>query len=330
MSARPAGIKAVAARAGVSVGTVSNVLNRPDQVSPGTRERVEQAMADLSFVRNSSAGALKAGHSRSLGLLVLDLTNPFFTSVARGVEEVAAAAGYAVLLCNADASRSRQETHLRFLEEQRVDGVLLTPVDDDRTTVDLLRSRGTSVVLVDEPGQEDCCSVAVDDHHGGLLAGQHLVASGRRRIAYVTGPSTVRQAVERGAGLKAATRRAKATVQKVALTQLTGAEGYAATSRVLQGRPDAVLCANDVVALGLLRGLLEKGVRVPEDISLVGYDDIEFAATAAVPLTSVRQPAVELGRSAATLLLEEIIEPSAHVHEQVLFRPELVIRQSSN
>jgi LacI family transcriptional regulator len=334
LSKRPAGIKAVAERAGVSVGTVSNVLNRPTQVGAATRERVERAMVELGFVRNSSASTLKAGRSTSLGLVVLDIGNPFFTEVARGVEQTAADRGYAVLLCNSDESRARQDTYLTFLEEQRVDGVLITPVDGDLQHIDLLRSRGTAVVLLDESGEDGRCSVAVDDIRGGELAGEHLLGMGRRRIAYVTGPDTIRQCMDRGAGLAAAVTAAgfdpAQAVRRVEIPALNGDEGHKAVLRVLEdGWPDAVFCANDVVALGVLRGLLEDGRSVPDDVALIGYDDIEFAATSAVPLTSVRQPALQIGRTAASLLLEEIAQPETHAHQQVMFRPELVVRRST-
>ncbi len=322
-----AGIREVAVRAGVSVGTVSNVLNRPAQVGPATRSRVELAMRELGFVRNASASALRAGRSHALGLVVLDIGNPFFTELAGGVEEAAAEGGFAVLLCNSDGSVARQSTHVRFLEEQRVDGVLVTPVAADLRELDAVRARGTSVVLLDEPGPTDHCSVAVDDVRGGELAGEHLHATGRRRIAYVTGPPTIRQAADRGIGLRRAVGH---EVSEVTVPALTGAGGLGATAEVLAHRPDAVFCANDVVALGLLRGLLEAGVSVPDDVALVGYDDIEFAATAAVPLTSVRQPARELGRTAARLLFEEISGDPSHVHQQVLFVPELVVRRSTS
>jgi LacI family transcriptional regulator len=166
------------------------------------------------------------------------------------------------------------------------------------------------------------------------LAGEHLLAAGRRRIAYVTGPDTIRQCVGRGDGLRQAVRHAgldpDAVVRAVAIPSLNGAEGHEAVDRILaDGWPDAVFCANDVVALGVLRGLLEAGVSVPSDVALVGYDDIEFAATAAVPLTSVSQPALQIGRTAAMLLIEEVGRSVDHVHQQVLFRPELVARRSS-
>jgi len=319
----PAGIKAVAERAQVSVGTVSNVLNRPNQVADPTRARVEAAMRDLGFVRNSSAGSLRAGRSHALGLVVLDIGNPFFTDVARGVEQAAAEQGYAVLLCNSDGSPVRQATHLRFLEEHRVDGVLLTPVDDDLDRVRELEDRGTAVVLVDEPGQSDRCSVAVDDVRGGRLVGQHLLAQGRGRVAYVTGPDSIRQCADRGRGLEDSGLR----VQRVLVDALTGQAGYEAAHRLPD--IDAVFCANDVLALGVLRALLEQGVRVPSEVALVGYDDIEFAATAAVPLTSVSQPAIQLGRTAAGLLLDQLTTPDEHAHRQALFMPELIVRESS-
>lgn len=334
MGEQPAGVKAVAARSGVSLGTVSNVLNRPHLVSPTTRARVEQAMHDLGFVRNASAGALRAGRSRSLGLVVLDVGNPFFTAVARGVEQAASARGYTVLLCTSDGALDRESSYLTFLEEQRVGGVLLTPAGSDRTRTDLLQSRGTPVVFVDEPGRKGHCSVATDDRAGGISAGDHLLALDRRHVVYVTGPPSVRQCVDRGAGLRQAFAHAGLTpalhVRDVEIPTLDGASGYAAVAEILRAqRPDAVLCANDVVALGVLRGLLEAGLRVPDDIALIGYDDIEFAVTAAVPLTSVRQPAHEIGRRAADLLLDEVTGQT-HEHEQVLYVPELIARASTS
>lgn len=331
--AGPAGIREVAAHAGVSVGTVSNVLNRPAQVSEGTRGKVERAMVELGFVRNSPAGALRAGRSTSLGLVVLDIGNPFFTEMARGVEQAASERGHAVLLCNSDGSRSRQGIHLTFLEEQRVGGVLVTPVDSDTTHLDLLRARGTAVVLLDEPGRDDRCSVAVDDVCGGELAIGHLLQLGRRNIVYIGGPASIRQSTDRGEGAARAVVAAglspRRVLRRVVIPALNGGEGHQAVPAILEGRPDAVFCANDVVALGVLRGLIEAGLSVPDDVALIGYDDIEFAATAAVPLTSIRQPAQQLGRTAASLLLDEMTDAPGHVHQQVIFRPELIVRRST-
>jgi Transcriptional regulators len=158
-----AGMKDVASLAGVAVGTVSNVLNHPDLVRPLTRARVEAAMEQLGFIPNGSARQLRAGRSRCLGLVVLDVTNPFFTEVARGVEDYAQAAGYAVILCNSDEADDKERRYLRVLEEQRVRGILITPVHGRAPELRRIRERGTPVVLLDRPGSAGQCSVAVDD-----------------------------------------------------------------------------------------------------------------------------------------------------------------------
>ena len=164
-----AGMKDVASLAGVAVGTVSNVLNHPDLVRPLTRARVEAAMEQLGFIPNGSARQLRAGRSRCLGLVVLDVTNPFFTEVARGAEDYAQAAGYAVILCNSDEADDKERRYLRVLEEQRVRGILITPVHGRAPELRRIRERGTPVVLLDRPGSAGQCSVAVDDRRGGEI-----------------------------------------------------------------------------------------------------------------------------------------------------------------
>ncbi|CAM3538680.1 LacI family DNA-binding transcriptional regulator [Kibdelosporangium persicum] len=324
-----ASIKDVAVRAGVSVGTVSNVLNRPAKVSPATRALVLAAIAELGFVRNSSAAQLRAGASRSLGLLVLDMANPFFQDVAKGVEDVAVQQGYAVLLCNSDEQASRENWYLQVLEEQRVRGLLITPVAGGSERLTALRERGTPAVLVDRtiPGA-DCCSVAVDDVAGGELAGAHLMSLGRKRIAYITGPLTLPQCADRLTGLRRATQGR--TVEVAETAALKAGLGYQAALRLFETTDvDAVFCANDLLALGVLRAAISTGRRVPDDVALIGYDDIEFAADAAVPLTSIRQPRIHIGRTAAQLLFEECDSPADHAHQQVVFKPELVVREST-
>lgn len=323
----------MAERAGVSVGTVSNVLNRPELVAPDTRTRVQATIDELGFVRNGSASRLRASRSTAVGLVVLDVANPFFTEVARGAEAECEAAGYTVMLCNSDGSAARQERHLQFLEEQRVAGLLITPTGARPAgeRLDALAARGTAVVLVDEsaPGN-DRCAVSVDDVRGGELAGAHLLDGGRRRIVHLTGPASVRQCADRRLGLERALERAAhdASLEVVTIDVLNGRAGHGATDRVLAHRPDAVFCANDLIALGLLRGLTERGIVPGPDLALVGYDDIDFAALSS--LTSVRQPALELGRSAARLLIDECEQGEAHRHQQVVFEPELIVRSSSS
>lgn len=340
-----AGMKDVASLAGVAVGTVSNVLNHPDLVRPLTRARVEAAMEELGFIPNGSARQLRAGRSRCLGLVVLDVTNPFFTEVARGVEDYAQAAGYAVILCNSDEADDKERRYLRVLEEQRVRGILITPVHGRAPELRRIRDRGTPVVLLDRPGSAGQCSVAVDDRRGGEIAVSHLLGLGHRRIALVNGPVAIRQCADRRRGALRAVERAgldpAAVLTEVTVPAMNARAGAAAADELLSAvmsgavmsgaaaRPTAVFCTNDMLALGLLRRLGQAGVAVPGDLAVVGYDDIEFAADAAVPLTSVRQPKYQLGRAAAELLLDEADRPDEHEHRRFVFKPELVARASS-
>ncbi|MGY1835973.1 LacI family DNA-binding transcriptional regulator [Blastococcus sp. SYSU DS0510] len=326
-------IRDVAGRAGVSVGTVSNVLNRPETVSPGTRTRVLDAIAELGFVRNESARQLRAGSSRSVGLVVLDIANPFFTDVARGVEEVVDAAGLSLILCNTDDRPERESAHLAVLAEQRVSGVLITPTAELNDDIAALRRRGVPVVLLDRRAPDaDQCAVATDDVLGGRLAAEHLLERGHRRIAFIGGASGLPQVQERHAGVAAAIEEAPGSELTVlSPDELTVAGGREAAARVIgipaARRPTAAVCANDLIALGVLQEMVRHGVRVPHDFAIVGYDDIDFAAAAAVPLTSVSKPRHALGRRAAQLLLDEGHE--GHVHEQPVFEPVLVVRESS-
>ncbi|MFI5710540.1 LacI family DNA-binding transcriptional regulator [Kribbella sp. NPDC051620] len=331
-----AGVKDVAAAAGVSLGTVSNVLNRPEMVSPTTRAKVESAMESLGFVRNESARQLRAGSSRIIAYLMLDAGNPFFTDVARGVEEAAQKAGLSVFLCNSNEDAGREADYLDLLEQQRVQGVLITPIDPDSSRLSTLPNRGTPVVVVDRAIDDgEHCSVAVDDVLGGEVALSHLIELGHRRVAFVGGPNTIGQVTDRREGAQEALRKAGLPPENlvdVLTGALTVAEGRGAGQRLAglpaDRRPTAAFCANDLLALGLLQQCVSLGLRVPEDLAIVGYDDIEFAAAAAVPLTSVRQPRQLLGRTAAELLLDESSNPD-HEHQRVTFTPELVVRTST-
>lgn len=336
VAGRIVGIKDVAREAGVSVGTVSNVINQPDRVSPSTLEHVRRVIDRLGYVRSESARQLRAGRSRIMALLVLDMGNPFFVDIARGAERTARAAGLGVMVCNSDQNPADEADYLSLFAEQRVRGVLVTPADAGGGNLRDFRRHGIPYVLVDRVGGDaGGCSVSVDDVVGGSLAIRHLVATGHRTFAYVSGPAHLQQVRDRreGALLALAEAGLPATaLRELPAERLDVASGRDAGSRLLglADRPTAVFCANDLLALGVLQALYAAGVRVPEDMAIVGYDDIEFAAAATVPLTSVRQPALTLGARAAELLLEETGEAAAdHRHQQVVLQPELVVRRST-
>lgn len=332
---RGASVKDVAAAAGVSLGTVSNVLNRPELVSGTTRERVEHAMADLGFVRNETARSLRTGRSSTLAYVMLDSRNPFFTDVAHGIELATEALDHTLFLCNSDNRAARETALLARLQERQVQGILITPVDPESAALQTIAERTPLVVVDRTRGSADLCTVAVDDVLGGRLALEHLIDLGHRRVAFAGGPMSVGQVADRLAGARAAWTDAGLPPEdlvSIECSALTATEGRTVGEQLAgipsSRRPTAVFCANDLIALGLLQHAIGQGWRVPEDLALVGYDDIEFAATAAVPLTSVRQPRQELGRTAAELVLDEGSNP-AHQHQQVVFTPALVARSST-
>ena len=320
-------IRDVAERAGVSVGTVSNVLNKPDRVSEAVATRVHDAIRELGYVRNDAARQLRAGRSSSVGLVVLDARNPFFTDVARGAEDAAAEHGVAVLRGDSDEKPEREAAYLDLFEEQRV--------RDIRERLQRMRALGTPVVLVDRMAEDaSLSSVSVDDVAGGRTAVAHLLEAGRRRIAVVGGPLGLRQVADRLAGAQ----HAVAAVPDAQLEVLEGSAlsvsegrrmGEQLVARDPAERPDAVFTANDLLAVGLLQALVMRGgVRVPDDIALIGFDDIDFASATIVPLSSLRQPSRLIGQTALGILLEEADDPTL-APRQVVVQPELVIRESS-
>ncbi|HEX6685033.1 MAG TPA: LacI family DNA-binding transcriptional regulator [Candidatus Limnocylindrales bacterium] len=327
-------IKEVARLAGVSAGTVSNVLNHPHRVRETTRTRVHQAITQLGYVRNDTARQLRTGSSRQIAVVVLNVTNPFFTDVVHGVEIAAEEHGVAVVVCNSGSDPDRERRHLSLLEEQRIRGVLITPVNDEHMTrLHQLAARGIPVVLVDQSaGWTNRCSVTVDDVQGGRLAAQHLLERGHRHLAFAGGPLGVPQVADRHRGFTDAACGARIAMAHTATLSIASGREAAAELAALPAdeRPTAVFCANDLLALGMLQGVMQRGLRVPQDVAIVGYDDIEFAAAATVPLSSVRQPREQLGRTAAELLLDEIVSGAAHKHRQVLFQPELIARASTD
>jgi LacI family transcriptional regulator len=267
---------------------------------------------------------------------MLDARNPFFTDVAAGMETAASTADLTLFLCNSDNRAAREAAYLRQLQQRRVQGILITPVEPDGGILAEVAGRGTPIVVVDRTRRAgDFCTVAVDDVLGGRLAVEHLIDLGHRRAAFVGGPTSIGQVSDRYAGARAAWDQAGLPAEDLVFVPceaLTVAEGRSAGEQLAgmpsRRRPTAAFCANDLLALGLLQQTVGTGWKVPDDLAIVGYDDIDFAAAAVVPLTSVRQPRQELGRRAAELVLLEAGDPQ-HRHEQVTFTPALVARTST-
>ncbi|MCS5721011.1 LacI family transcriptional regulator [Herbiconiux sp. CPCC 203407] len=327
-------IKDVARHAGVSAGTVSNVLNRPGYVAAVTRERVLASIADLGFTPTQEARKFRTGRGRTLGLAVADLANPFFVDVALGAEAEAKELGVGVVVIHNGEDATREQHNLDVLVQQRVHGIMIAPVHEEQAQADRLDGRGIPLVYVDRvsDGSEGCW-VRTDDLAGGGLAGRHLLGLGHRRVAFVGSFGGTTQADHRFEGFATALAAVGSRPERLATLSWRiddGREaGAALAARPRDDLPTAVMCINDLIAMGLLIAFAEHGIRVPDDVSVVGFDDLTWAATAMVPLTTVRQPRAELGRRAVRMLLDEIDRGETHVHRHELLEPELVVRSSS-
>lgn len=325
-------LRDVAKAANVSVGTVSNVLNKPDIVAPATLTRVQATIKELGFVPNGFARQLRSGHSRTLGLVVPDISNPFFTEVARGVEDAASKRDYAVFLCNSDESTVKEDRYINVLTEQHVRGVLITPADTKSDRLDAMRERGIAVTLLDREikGQKQC-SVSVDDINGGQIAIEYLASLGHKNIAWVCGPESIPQVSERSEGVTKAAKASSVKIETIRVALMNAIQGEEAAKKILElpKRPSAIFCANDLLAFGVIRILIANKIKVPEQISVLGYDNIDFAASAGIPLSSIAQPAYQMGVTAANLLLDECEADDDHRHQQIRFQPQLVERSST-
>jgi LacI family transcriptional regulator len=296
--------------------------------------RVQAAIDELGFVRNESARQLRQGRSRTLGVILENFANPFFTDLARGAEAAMNTDGFDALWCTSDGSAAKERRCLDFLEEQSVSGVIITPVGLDAERIVELHERGLSVVMLDRRTYAGACSTWVDHVAGGEIAVTHLLGRRHRRLAIVTGPLLQEPIKDRYSGAVATAHSAgldDVDVTTLKSPEMTTTRGREAARRLLEldALPTGVFCTNDLLAIGLVNEMLRVGVKVPEEISVIGYDDIELADTAVVPLTTVRQPRHELGWTAAELAVAEVSASGEHDHRRVVLHPSLVIRESA-
>lgn len=327
------GIRDVALRAGVSISTVSNALNKPGTVSEALSRRIRAAVAELGYVPLHAAQQLRARRSGLLGMTVINIANPYFGSLVTGFEDAATAGGMQVLVGNAGDDAARERDHLELFERVQVEGALVAPFGDNAATIARLRGRGIPIVLVDSVDDDGMLSsVSFDNVAGGRMAAEHLIACGRRRLVFLGAREEVRQVRERLRGVREAVAAHGDMDLEVVWTARTTPELGRTWSAEFAGRapvsrPDGLIATNDLLACGVVSGLVRAGIRVPDDLAVVGYDDIAFARVAAVPLTSIRQRARRMGRRAGEMLLQQIGGDSER--KTVVYAPELVVRAST-
>jgi len=322
----------VADLAGVSTATVSRVLNNHPYISDETRSRVLWAMEQLGYQPSRVARRLRMKETHILGLIISDIANPFFTTVIRGIEDVAYANQYSLLLCNADEDLAKESLYVGILQAERVAGIIISPADEDSTSCEPLLRNGVPVVAMDRRlSRFKVDTVLVDNVKGAYLATSHLIRLGHRRIGLIAVPLQITTGRERREGYERALKEHGLALEQ-ALIKIGDARqdsGYHKACELLEmdDPPTAIFTANNLMTLGALNAIHEKGLSIPEDVAIVGFDDMPWAPSLDPPLTAVAQPAYELGRIAASLLLQRIANKDREIVEMKL-EPTLIIRES--
>jgi LacI family transcriptional regulator len=327
---RGATVRDVAERAGVSQATAARALGGYGSVSEKARRRVLDAAAALSYQPNDAARALASGAKRAIGLIVADIENPFFAAAARGLSDVVEAHGYTLLLANSDENLDRERAAIEAIRT-RVDGFVLSPASDASGAA--LRAQHSHVVLLDRGIRGlEVDTVTVDNAAGARRAVEHLLALGHHRIGAIADSPEIRSTEQRLRGYRSALRAAglPAEPELVCIGDSTQQGGYEAATRLLSVRPvpHAVFATNNFMTAGALRAIREQGLRLAQDIALVGFDDTDWATLIEPPLTVVRQPVTEMGRKAGELMMDRLRGTSVPAR-RVRLRTELVIRQSA-
>jgi LacI family transcriptional regulator len=323
-------IQDVARRAGVAIGTVSNMLNNPGIVTEQTRLKVEAAIAELGFVRNSAARMLAARRTDTVGLVLTDIGNSLFVDIARGAESAAAEAQLKLLLANSNSSESTQNGYLELFDEARVAGVILAPMDRPLDGAFAVHGHGRPVVLVNASVVEPrLCSVMVNEELGGYLTASHLLDQGARCIVYLAGYLELNAISRRVTGVRK-TVAARASLRVVEAPNLGIGSGRELGRQVLQSEAvDGVICPSDPLAIGVIQTANDLGIRVPDELMVIDYDDDHFASESSIPVSTVSQPGRRMRELAVELLLSEIRQSSDPVHRTVRLDPHLIPRRTT-
>jgi LacI family transcriptional regulator len=322
----------VARAAGVSIATVSATINGTAFVSSSLQERVRRAIAEVGYHPDAIARSLKTRTTKTLGLIISDISNPFFTALVRGLEDVANAHGYTLILCNTDERVEKEQAYLQLLRSRRVDGLIMAPVGGARDYADLPAMITGPVVFIDRRVPAPADVVVVDNVRGAAEVTRYLLELGHRRIGVIAGLPRISTSEERLGGYRQAL--AEVGMQpdpgllKVGYSRLEGGHEAALDLLALSVRPTAVFATNNLMAIGLMRAVAERGLRCPADISVACFDDFEWASVFHPRLTTVAQPTYEMGKRAAELVLARLAGDRMEGRQEIILGPRLIVRDS--
>jgi LacI family transcriptional regulator len=327
-------IKDIAKRAGVSYATVSRALNNHPEINIETRKRITRIAAEIGYQPNAIARGLVKRETNTIGLLIPDITNPFYPEVARGVEDAANETGYTIFLCNTNWNQQREEHYLNVLRQKQVDGVIIAPASEKPEHLKKVISYWVkNMVFISRANLGSVTSVLIDNVRGGHLAGEYLIAKGYQRIAFVGGLNDTSSNQERFQGYQEALEAAGRQLDPAYIVggDFKRESGHQATKGLLQLdlRPDAIFAANDLLALGAIQAIREEGLRMPEDIAVIGFDDIEFASLPEIQLTTVTQPKYDMGKLALQTLVMQIKGDERVIPRKIMLEPDLICRKTT-
>ncbi|WP_256761175.1 LacI family DNA-binding transcriptional regulator [Cohnella sp. WQ 127256] len=324
----------VAKEAGVSIATVSNVINDKGNVGKKKREEIFKVMERLQYKPSVIASALMGKKTYTLGLLIPDVSNPFFSEIARSVEDLAHSEGYSVIVCSTDNKDERVEKYIHLLEQKSVDGILIgTGVDNADILTQLSEKSVPIVMIARETSEISVHSVLTDDFKGGSLAAGHMLQHGHERMAILSENANVSSSVERVRGFRFALFEAGKTISDDQILPCHSGikDGKIAASLLLQSdsRPTAIFCCNDILAIGALQAAKENGVRVPEQLSIIGFDNTLLSTVVSPALTTISQPMDEMVKLAFGLLIATPEGGGDEIKQRIVMQPELVVREST-
>ena len=323
-------IKDVAAKANVSISTVSYVLNNKKNVRVETYNRVMGAVKDLGYQPNMLARGLRTKESKSIGVLIADISNMYFTDIVLGIEKKANSLGYSTIICNTENNPENEKKYLKTLINKNIDALVIVT---SGSCFELLKDiKDTPIAFVDSTRSDEYNYVWLDNQEGGYIATKHLIDKGRRKIAIISGPASLYSSLDRTKGYKKALSENNIpySENRFVETQFTYSGGYDATKELLRRgiEFDAVFANNDLIAMGCIRALYEKGIKVPSDVSVIGFDDIEVTEIFIPALSTIKQPRFKMGKRVAKIVIDRINNPDAPNAGEV-FIPELVVRETS-
>jgi DNA-binding LacI/PurR family transcriptional regulator len=325
----------VAKEAGVSIASVSNAINGKGNIGKKKREEIFKVMERLQYQPSVIASALMGKKTFTLGLLIPDVSNPFFSEIARSVEDLAHHAGYSVIVCSTDNKDERVEKYIRLLEQKSVDGIIIgTGVENTEILLQLAEKSVPIIMIAREVSAMSVHSVLTDDFKGGSLAAQHLLKLGHRRMAVLSENFKVSSSVERVKGFKFALFEAGLTIEAddILSCESTIKDGKRAAAELIRrgNSPTALFCCNDMLAIGALQAAKEAGVRVPEELSVIGFDNTILSTVTNPMLTTIAQPMEQMVKLAFDLLISSYSDQEDTIKQRIVMQPELIVRESTS